>query len=277
MGYEPDNLRHTLFFSVFLALGIFFRASTLFLFPCMLAWHIVCKKATPRILLRNTAVVCSVLFVCLLPWAVRNARVFHAFIPLTYSAGDPVYEGSFIGEGIPSEEEILSLEDDFDPEAYVVQTHPDLFDAQGNPVDDVAEQYAHHLYLAAAGKQRLRQWFRLHPLLFLKSYLYIKPKALLNDVWYWDQVFGISLNAAVRLRQVNLALCLLAGLLSVLRRKLLRPVWYLGVTYVVNLYIVASSLPLDRYGQAIMPYRLVLGAIGLYLLADTLRKGKRAP
>ena len=86
---------------------------------------------------------------------------------------------------------------------------------------------------------------------------------------------GISLQTAVRLRQGNLLLCLLAAVLSLVRKKLRRPVWFLGLAYVVNLYIVAASLPLDRYGQAIMPYRLVLGALGLYLIADFLR-GRRA-
>ena len=275
MGLEPGRLRHALLFSLFLLLGIFFRASNLFLFPCMLVWLLLCRRASLRVVLRSAGVVCVVLALGLLPWTVRNARVFHDFIPLTYASGDPVYEGSFIGDGAPDEEELLALGDGFDPYAKILEEHPSLFDEQGAPLDDSAEQYVQHLYLAVMGRYRLRQWFRLRPVQFLRTYLYQRPRSLLNDVWYWDQVMGISLQTAVRLRQGNLLLCLLAAVLSLVRKKLRRPVWFLGLAYVVNLYIVAASLPLDRYGQAIMPYRLVLGALGLYLIADFLR-GRRA-
>ena len=268
---EPGRLRHTLLFSLFLLLGICFRASTLFLFPCVLVWQLLCRRAPLRVVLRGAGVVCAVLALGLLPWAVRNARVFHDFIPLTYASGDPVYEGSFIGDGAPDEEELLALGDGFDPYAKILEEHPSIFDEQGVPLDDSAEQYVQHLYLAVTGRYRLRQWFRLRPRSFLKAYLYQKPRSLLNDVWYWDQVMGISLQTAVRLRQGNLLLCLLAAVLSLVRKKLRRPVWFLGLSYVVNLYIVAASLPLDRYGQAIMPYRLVLGALGLWLLVDFLQ------
>lgn len=270
-GTEPEKARHSVCFAVFLLLGIFFRASSLFLLPCILVWQLLCRKAAPRTVLRNAGLACAILAVGLLPWTIRNAQVFHGFIPLTYSAGDPVYEGSYIGEGVPEEEELLALQPGFDPEAEVLRNHPALFNTEGDPLDDSAEQYAHHLKLAVTGRYRLRQWLRLHPLPFLKTFLYLRPKSLLNDVWYWDQVMGISLQTSVRLRQLNFFLCAFAGLLSLLRKKERLPVWFLGVAYTVNLYIVASSLPLDRYGQAIMPYRLILGALGLWLLLDFLQ------
>lgn len=275
-GQTPTLFRNVVLFSCFLVLSIFFRASCFLLLPFMVIWQVLCRRTPVRTLMRNAAVVCVFLSVLLVPWSIRNARIFHDFIPLTYTTGDVIYEGSFVGEGIPSEDELLAISESTDPIAELIQKYPFLFDAEGNPNDDSAQQYLYHLGLAFYGKQRLRLWFQLHPLEFLKTHLYLKPKSLLNDIWYWDQVFGISLNAAVRLRQVNLLLCMLAGLLSVLQRKLLIPVWFFGLTYVVNLYIIAASLPLDRYGQACMPYRMILGAIGVYLIVDFLqRKVKR--
>ncbi len=270
-GYAPSSLRNMVLFSGFLVLSIFFRASGLFLVPVIFIWQILCKKTTVRTLLRNVAVVFVFLAVLIVPWSIRNARVFHDFIPLTYTTGDVIYEGSYVGEGVPSDDEFLAVYENDDPVEELLQTKPYLFDADGNPIDDSALQYISHLGKEYYGKGRMRLWFRLRPMDFLKTQLYLKPKSLLNDVWYWDQVFGVSLNAAVRVRQINLLFCLLAGLLSILRKKLILPVWFLGITYVVNLYIVASALPVDRYGQACMPYRLILGAIGVYLLADFLQ------
>lgn len=269
-GQAPSRFRHTALFSLFLVLGLFFRSSVLFLFPIILIWQILCRQASLRVLLRNAAVTCAFLAVLLVPWSIRNARVFHAFIPLTYTADDVLFEGSFVGEGCPDDEETVMTEGSVDPIAELMQTHPALFDAEGEPVDDSAEQYITHLIHGIYGRQRMRAWFKLRPMEFLKTHLYIKPKSLLNDVWYWDPVFGISQNTAVRLRQCNLFLCLFAGLLSLLRKKLVLPVWFLGLAYVFNFYIVASALPLDRYGQACMPYRIILGAIGAYLIADCL-------
>ena len=73
----------------------------------------------------------------------------------------------------------------------------------------------------------------------------------------------------------TLILCLLAVLLSFLQKKLVMPVWFLGLTYVVNLYIIAFALPVDRYGQACMPYRIILASIGVYLTVDFLQSKVR--
>ena len=274
-GHAPDSFQNIVFFSIFLVLSVFFRASGLLLVPVIFIWQVLCQRTTVRTLLRNASVVCAFLAVLILPWSIRNARVFHAFIPLTYTTGDVIYEGSYVGEGYPDEDEALVIGEGHDPIAELIQKHPSLFDAEGNPIDDSALQYISHLGKEYYGKGRMQLWFQLRPREFLKTHLYLKPKSLLNDVWYWDQVFGISLDAAVRLRQGNLILCLLAVLLSFLQKKLVMPVWFLGLTYVVNLYIIAFALPVDRYGQACMPYRIILASIGVYLTVDFLQSKLR--
>lgn len=261
-------------FGLALVCGILFRASTILLSPFMAVWWILCRKHSFRHFLRSVSVAALPLLMLLLPWTVRNAVVFRGWIPLTYASGDPVYEGTFVGEGIPTEEELRELNDGYDAEEEVRKAHPSLFDEQGKPIDENVEQYVSHLVLAALGRHRLKQWYRLNPSAFLKSYLYSKPKQLLNDVWYWDPVPGISLRAAVELRKGNLLLCAAAGLLSLFLKRNRKAVWFLGISYLVNLYLVAASLPLDRYGQAIMPYRLILGAFGLSLITDFLLRLK---
>ena len=258
-------------FGIALIAGILFRASTILLFPLMLIWWIISRQLSFHQLLRHSCTTALILLLCLLPWAIRNAVVFHGFIPLTYASGDPVYEGTFIGEGIPTEEELRELNDGYDAEEVIRRSHPVLFDEQGNPIDENVEQYVSHLVIASLGKHRLFQWFQLHPSGFLKSYLYLKPRQLLNDVWYWDSTAGISLQNAVQFRKINCILCVLAAVFSLLLKKQRKVVWFLGCTYLINLYLVAASLPLDRYGQAIMPYRLLLGALGFSLLLEAFR------
>ena len=114
---------------------------------------------------------------------------------------------------------------------------------------------------------RLRKWFSLRPASFLKTYLYIKPRQILNWVWYYIEMFGISLQTAHRLRQLNFLICSLTVVLSLILKRYRKEVLFLSACYFINLYMIAFSYAIDRYAQMIMPYRYILAAIGMELIA----------
>ena len=64
--------------------------------------------------------------------------------------------------------------------------------------------------------------------------------------------------------------------LAVLLKRHWRVILFLGLAYLVNLYIISFSFAIDRYAQAIMPYRYIAAGIGLGLAAELFRR-KRAP
>ena len=125
------------------------------------------------------------------------------------------------------------------------------------------------------GIYRLRTWWKLRPLGLIKSYLYVKPRSILNWVWYYIELAGISFTAAHRLRQLGFLFCALSVLLALVLKKHRRLLLFLTAAYFLNLLLLASSYAIDRYAQMIMPYRYLVMALGLDLLWEALRRRKR--
>ena len=246
--------------------GTLFRANTLLLLVFMTGWWILRGRLSVREVLSRLAVAGMLLALFLVPWTIRNYRLFYNFIPVTYGSSNPVYEGTFRGEGFPTYEELEERNDGYDVNAVVRAQHPELYQDDGTLIHDYLWQYEGSLCAGVLAKYRMNLWFQLRPGSFLKSYLYLKPKWILNWVWYYVEIMGISLETACRIRQINLLLCLLGGITALCLKRFRKITLFLGITYVINLYIVASSFPIDRYAQAIMPYRIILGGISCYLL-----------
>ena len=122
------------------------------------------------------------------------------------------------------------------------------------------------------GLYRLRTWWRLRPLGLLKSYLYVKPRMILNWVWYYIELPVVSIAMAHRLRQLGFLFCGLSFVLAFALKKHRRLIVFLTVAYFLNLLLLSTSYAIDRYAQMIMPYRYVLLGIGLDLLRDAWRR-----
>ena len=243
--------------------ALLFRANILFFVAFSFLYWLLVGRLPLRELLRRVLIVALVLGLFIVPWSVRNARVFHAFIPVTYGSGNPLFEGSYQGEDPPTDGEIHRLYPDYDVYAVLAQRRPDLLDAEGNVYDPEMTQYVNHLAVADMARVRLRGWWQLRPLGLLKTYLYLKPRSILNWVWYYIELFGISFQAAHRLRQLGFVLCLVTLVLA--RRRFRKQVWFLFLTYLINLFLVAGSYAIDRYAQTIMPYRYLIMGLGLEL------------
>lgn len=244
--------------------ALLFRANILiFILFSFLYWLLVGQRSI-KVLSRRLLVIVFVLGLFLVPWTIRNAKVFHSFIPVTYGAGNPVYEGTYQGENPPTDEEIGHVFPGHSVYAAIAEKRPDLVDAEGNVSDPNVQQYVDHLVSHELARIRLSGWWKLRPLGLLKSYLLVKPRIILNWVWYYTEVFGFSYQAAHRIRQLGFIWCLITLILA--RKRLKKQVWFLFITYLINLLIISSSLAIDRYAQMIMPYRYLIMGLGLELL-----------
>lgn len=259
--------------------ALMFRANILSFLPLTFLYLIVKKTFSWKELLRRAGAVALVLALFIVPWSVRNWRLYHAFIPVTYGVGNPMLEGTYQGEGFPTDAELAELDDGFSGEPIVRQKHPELYDENGELLDEETRQYVGHMINKEIGLYRLRQWWRMRPGSLLRSYLYVKPRSILNWVWYYIEIPGLSALTAHRLRQLNFLFCGLTLLLSLLLKKHRKTAFFLAFAYFVGLYIIATSYAIDRYAQMIMPYRYLLAGLGLHLLClarEKLRQKKRA-
>ena len=277
---EDTRLRYALFYALSVFGALMFRANILIFTAFTLAYLLLFNpRLRGRLLLQRVLLVFLVLALFMVPWSVRNYRLYHAFIPVTYGAGNPLYEGTYQGENPPSDEEIAALGEDFDACAALAQKRPDLLDASGHVYDPRTQQYAEILINREIGLYRLRTWWRLRPLGLIKSYLYVKPRMILNWVWYYIKLAGITDTAAHRMRQLGFLFCALSFALSFILKKHRKLIVFLTAAYFLNLLLLASSYAIDRYAQMIMPYRYLLMGLGLDLLGEAgrrLRQRKRA-
>ena len=226
----------------------------------------------------------------LLPWSLRNYRRFGTPAPLGYGAGNPLLLGTYQGEGYPTDGEL-----DYETNvaavmreryaAYYGEENPvsgetadylQKFDPRG-PVRDV--KYAQYLSLQADGIQaryRMREWFRRDPKGFLKSYLLIKPRWMLNWAWAWESAYHVPYEALHRLSQANMLLCVLALGLSILLRRSRETLLFLTAVYVISVYIYATAFVTDRYASTLMGLRYLIAGIGLSLLPELRHRLRRS-
>ena len=253
-------------------LALMFRANAIAL-PVFAAVYLLAKK---HFSLNRAVVFACVCMAVLTPWTIRNYRQFHAVIPLTYGAGQPMLQGTYQGEGWPQDENL-----DYETNVHQVmqkvyaeyyteqpiernETNPylELYDPEGEVREEKNAQYLSMLSDGVQARYRLREWWKSNPLSLLKSYLLIKPRWMLNWAWAWEEVFHVSYELLHRLSQVNLILCLLA-LPLLLAWKERFDLLYLTAMYIVQVYIHAMSFVTDRYASSLMGIRYVWAGIGV--------------
>ena len=220
--------------------------------------------------------VCLVLALFMVPWTVRNYKLFHAFIPVTYGTGNPIMEGTDQGDGYPAEAIFGRGVENIVAEDIVREKNPALFDENGELLDPDCSQYVGHMAIKEDAMFRLRTWLCYETKSFLRTYLWLKPRMILNWVWYWSAFPFFPYGLAHRLRQFNCLFCLFSAGLALGLKKHRKVIFFLGFAYVVNLYGIAFSLAIDRYAQMIMPYRYLIAGLGLDLVGVIVRRRKRA-
>ena len=65
--------------------------------------------------MRPPLVLVCALLVFVIPWSVRNYRIFHQFIPITNGAANPTLLGTYQGATAPADDEL-----DYETNVYAV-------------------------------------------------------------------------------------------------------------------------------------------------------------
>ena len=275
LGKRPergDSLRYAL--SVLGAL--LFRANILSFLPFTLLYLLLCRKSG-REILGLIAVTAAVLALFLVPWSVRNYKVFHEFIPVSYGSGGPLLEGSYQGPYAIDDEAITDAFGPFPGAQAVRERHPALFREDGELKEPGLDQYYRLLLDEEQAKWRLGGWLQLDPMGLLKNTLF-KLRYSLNYVWYYAEPLGITWGMLHRLRQLNFLFCGLSLALAFALKKHRKLLSFLALAYTVNFVLVSATYAGDRYAQMLMAYRYVAGGLGLDLLweARCRLRGRRA-
>ena len=243
--------------SAYLAFLLKAQAICLFLLPIPYLWI---KKYPSTRFYGQAFMVFLALLAFMLPWSVRNYKQFRAFIPTTYGIGNPLLLGTYQGEGYPSDEEV-----DRKPFTEEVRKeHAYLKNKDGK----FSAKYRSYLGLLTDEKlarARMVYWWKHDRDSMLKSYLWLKPKNMLFETFYWDEVIPKTKYPIIHLRHVDFNLAMAAAVVVLFAKKTVAETYFVLFAYWVQVYMYAYAYVFDRYAQTLLPYRYV--AIGFLIPA----------
>lgn len=238
-------------------------------YPLLALLYLLVMKYDRKLLLRQCAALAGVVLCFVIPWSIRNYVQFHAFIPLTYGAGNPTLLGTYQGTGYPSDE---SLDYDANVEPIVREKYADCFDENG----EVKPEYRRYVSLRRDGiKAAYRQkvWAQTDIKQMACSYLYLKPRMMINSIFYWDTVLDESKESMLLEQRIDLRICILTLIAAIIMKKNRKPAFFIAGVYLVNVYIYSITYAFSRYNASLMSLRFILVGIGAALILGLVQRG----
>lgn len=272
MGNEKLPSRRSVFgYTVGFMLALMFRANILSMPIFTAVYLLLFKRLSPKSLFRPALVLATCLMLFIVPWSIRNYKLFGEFIPITNGAANPTLLGTYQGRTAPLDEEL-----DYEANVYSVirEEYSEYYNEDGYIKDLAYGEFISDKIDRLKAEYRLREWFKSDPKGLIWSYLVSKPACMLNWVWEWlpSPTLYIVLHY---ISCINFACCILSCALSFSLKKHRRDVLFLSFIYWVNLYVFAFSFASERYSAMLMPFRYMLCAIGLQLTIDAFRSFKQ--
>lgn len=169
----------------------------------------------------------------MLPWWVRNYRLSGTFVPLTQASGNPLLLGTF---------------------PYVPPTLEEQ--RSWHPSNDL--RINDQLDMERA-KERIREGFRSHPLLYGSWYTIGKLAYFWGDVYYWVTLAGLPVIVPI-LYHYAIAI---PGLLGVWRWRSVRKAWPLWLLFGYMSLLHMIYLAHSRYAIPLIPLLALFSAAAL--------------
>ena len=269
---QPVSRSDTAGYVISFMLALMFRPNILSMPLFTVVYLLLFKKRRARTLTRPALVLVCALLMFVIPWSVRNYRIFHQFIPITNGAANPTLLGTYQGKSAPKDDEL-----DYETNVYAVirEEYSEYFDENGVIKDLSASEMLNEATDKLKTQYRLREWWKRDPKGLVWSYLISKPACMINWVWCWlpNPPLYYTLHY---ISCVNFACCILSVILAFAARRKRGITLFLVLIYWVNLYVFAFSFASERYSAMLMPFRYMLCAVGLYAAVELLRARRAA-
>ena len=248
--------------------GLMLKAN-IALYPLFALIYLLVVKYDRKLLAKLCVVLAGIVLCFVIPWSIRNYIHFHAFVPLTYGAGNPTLLGTYQGEQYPSDDE---LDYETNVEQVAKEKYADYYDENG----EVLPQYQRYVSLqkdAIKAKYRQQAWWDTDYKKMLYSYGVIKPQMMIESVFYWDTVFNQPLAAFQQIQRVDLYLCIASLIAAFVLKRHRKPLLFVTAAYLGNIYIYSMTYAFSRYNASLMSMRFILIGIGAGLLVSLLKRG----
>lgn len=249
-------------------LALMFRPNILTMPLFTAAYLLLFKKRRAKAFVRPALVLMCALLMFVVPWSVRNYRIFHQFIPVTNGAANPTLLGTYQGKTAPADEDL-----DYETNVYSVirEEYSEYYNDDGTLRDLSAGEMISEATDKLKAQYRLREWWKRDPKGLIWSYLVSKPACMINWVWCWlpNPPLYYTLHY---ISCVNFACCILSVILAFAAKRERRITLFLALIYWINLYVFAFSFASERYSAMLMPFRYMLCAVGLHVAVELIRE-----
>lgn len=269
MGNEDTPSRRSIVGYTFgFMMALMFRANILTMPIFTAVYLLIFKKRPIKSLIRPALVLLCTLLVFIVPWSVRNYKLFGEFIPITNGAANPTLLGTYQGKTAPQDSEL-----DYETNVYTVirEQYSDYYNPDGTLKDFSSGEYISDKIDRLKAEYRLQEWFKRDPKGLIWSYLVSKPACMINWVWEWLPNPALY-NTLHYISCVNFACCIISFALAFVMKQQRGISLFLALIYWVNIYVFAFSFASERYSAMLVPFRYMLCGIGLYLVVELARK-----
>ncbi len=230
------------------------------LYPLFALFYLIIKKYPIKKLLLQSLVLLMVLCSFIVPWSIRNNKIYDAFIPLTFGSGNPELLGTYQGYGYP--------DDNLDYETYVNKPMQEVlkkYEKADGAIEPQVKWYTDQIRDSLKAEYRKSVWWNTNPKSMLISYLIIKPRNMIfNNVFCWKELFFNANQFTFKIRYIELSVIFLGILIALANRKFRKEYLFLIILYIVNIYLYASTYSFDRYAQPFLIIRFIMFGISLY-------------
>ncbi len=260
----------------FAYMGALMFKANIALYPIFAMFYLMLVKYDFKNLLKQGLILGGMVLCFVIPWSVRNYICFESFVPLTWGAGNPMLLGTYQGYGYPDDAE---LDYKTNVEDIMKEKYEKYYDEEGEPVKAYLRGYLSLEQDMVKAKYRMKEWWKRNPVSMIISYGVLKPKLMIDSVFYWEEILGISTAFALSMRRIDGVLCLMTILLAFLFKKYRSQITFLALLYLGNIYIYAMTFAFSRYAATLMPIRYIIVGIGGYIVYDIvnvlMHQGKR--
>lgn len=245
------------------------------IYPVFAFIYLLLVRYDFKILIKQGIIIGVVLLCFIIPWSIRNYKIYNTFIPLTYGSGNPKLLGTYQGVGYPSDEE-LDYKTNVDE---VVKEKFKKYYEDGSSENPCIQKYISLETDGIKAKYRQSEWWKSNPISLILSYLILKPLDMMKSVFYWDEVFSINKLILQMINSINWIVCILCLYTGIILKRRLAEMFLLISVYLGNILIYATTFSFDRYAAPFTTLRFIFIGIGIYLiyqLYDLVKCNKRS-
>lgn len=231
-------------------------------YPVFAGIYLLIVKYDFKTIIKQGLIIGLALLCFIVPWSIRNYKLYDAFIPLTYGAGNPALLGTYQGIGYP-------LDENLDYKTNVDDVAKEKFEKYYDENRNVKPYIQKYISLETDGikaKYRLDEWMKDSPMKVIFSYAVLKPIDMMKSVFYWSEVFSINKIFVVAINYIIWLLFILSVFTAFIMKKNRSQLFFMSLLYLGNIAVYAMTFSFDRYVATLTPFIFISIGIGINLI-----------